>query len=331
MRDWLATLPAALAREPRVVRVVVCAVRGSAPREPGASMLVTPHETLGTIGGGHLELVATGIAREMLVPGAAGLRHDRFPLAASLGQCCGGIVELWFERYEAADRTRLAQAVRLRDMGASPDAIAALASRDPRSARYEQFDPQLTPLWLFGAGHVGRALVNVLAPLPFHVTWVDSRENAWEMGSRAIAAGAAPGMTGPGVTPGAAIEAMARGPITLHSPQPQDEVPDMPAGAWALVMTHSHDEDLAICEALLAHGGFAWAGVIGSQPKTRRFRQLLARKFAPELVARLTMPIGIGGIASKEPAAIAVAVAAQLLQLRESLAAREPARSAANP
>ena len=125
---------------------------------------------------------------------------------------------------------------------------------------------------------------------------------------------------------------MARGPITLHSPHPQDEIPDMPAGAWALVMTHSHDEDLAICKALLADGRFGWAGVIGSRSKTSRFRQKLGRGFPPEAVARLTMPIGIGGISSKEPAAIAVAVAAQLLQLREAAAARrDDARSAAQP
>ena len=315
MRDWLAALPQVLASEARVVRVVVAAVRGSAPREAGASMLVTPCATLGTIGGGHLELVASRIAREMLLPGAAGMRQDRFPLAASLGQCCGGIVELWFERYEAADVRRLAEAVRLRDAGAPADSIAVLASRDPRAAQYERFDPQLTGLWIFGAGHVGRALVNVLVPLPFHITWVDSRDEQF------------PRL----VTPCAAIAATARGPVTLHSPEPQDEVRHMPTGAWALVMTHSHDEDLSICEALLADGRFAWAGVIGSRAKTARFRQRLGRKFPSDSVARLTMPIGIGGISSKEPAAIAVAVAAQLLRLRESMeAATAEPRSAAH-
>jgi xanthine dehydrogenase accessory factor len=288
MRDWLQALHAMLAENARpVVRVVVSTVRGSAPREAGASMLVTTGRETGTIGGGHLELVATRIARDMLKPGAAGIRADRFPLAASLGQCCGGIVELWFERYEAPDLVRVAEALRLRDQGASNEAIAAFASRDPRAASYERFHVDLTPLWLFGAGHVGRALVEVLAPLPFAVTWIDSRE----------------------------------GFATIHAAVPADEVGDMPAGAWALVMTHSHDEDLAICEALLAHGRFAWAGVIGSAAKTKRFRQRLSRRFAPEAVARLTMPIGIGGIASKEPAAIAVSVAAQLLQLREARAA----------
>jgi xanthine dehydrogenase accessory factor len=297
MRDWLARLAQELnAGTPAVVRVVVAATRGSAPREAGASMLVSPTREWGTIGGGHLELVATRTARDILAGARASPRSDRFSLGASLGQCCGGIVELWFQRYDAADVPQLEAARALRVAGATDAAIAALASRDPAAARYERFSPDLTPLALFGAGHVGRALVDILAALPFDITWVDSRE----------------GMI-PATLP-ANVSA-------LCSPQPADEVAGMPPGGWALVMTHSHDEDLAICAALLADGRFGWAGVIGSAPKTKRFRQrLLARGFGEGHIARLTMPIGIGGIRSKEPAAIAVAVAAQLLQLREALA-----------
>jgi xanthine dehydrogenase accessory factor len=300
MRDWLAALHDAVARGETVVRVVVAAVRGSAPREEGASMIVAADREAGTIGGGHLELVATRAARGMLEGGADATRHDRFPLAASLGQCCGGIVELWFERYGPVDEPRLAGALRLRAGGADAESIAASACRDPRAAQYETFTPELTPLWLFGAGHVGRALVNVLAHLPFAITWVDSRDD---------------------VIPDAA-------PV-LHAPFPADVVPDMPAGAFVLVMTHSHDEDLAICEALLRDGRFGWAGVIGSQPKTNRFRNKLSQRGLDP--GRLAMPIGIGGIASKEPAAIAVAVAAQLLQVREARAAGSATRSQAAP
>ena len=300
MRDWLYALHALLVQgHAPLVRVVVSATRGSAPREAGASMLVTARREWGTIGGGHLEWVATRTARGMLDAPADPTRADRFPLAASLGQCCGGIVELWFQRYEAADAVTLAEALRLRSQGAPAQAIAAAASRDPNAARYERFSPELTPLWIFGAGHVARALVEVLAPLPFEITWIDSREAAFPSASPA-------------------------GIRTLQSPQPGEEVADLPPGAWALVMTHSHDEDLAICEALLAHGRFGWAGVIGSAPKTKRFRQRLQQRGFPEQqVARLVMPIGIGGIRSKEPAAIAVAVAAQLLQVREALAAEQ--------
>ena len=276
MRDWLATLVDQLrATRAPIVRVEVAATRGSAPRDAGASMLVSADREWGTIGGGHLELVATQTARGMLTAPAGSTRHDRFSLGASLGQCCGGIVELSFQRYDAADLPSLEKMLETRG---SPV-------------------PGETELWLFGAGHVGRALVNVLAALPFHITWLDSRE---------------------GMFP----QSLPDNVDALHSPHPAEEVNDMPARAWALVMTHSHDDDLAICAALLARGTFDWAGVIGSGPKATRFRQRLAQRgFAADAIARLQMPIGIAGIRGKEPAAIAVAVAAQLLQLREARAA----------
>ncbi len=285
MRDWLRALHDALQSGAPAVRVVVASVRGSAPREPGACMLVLPTGEHGTIGGGHLEFVATRVAREMLEASAAHSRLDRFSLGASLGQCCGGIVELWFQRYHASDLPFLAQALKDRESG---EAVVLMP--------YERLAQRHTRVWLYGAGHVARALVHVLAPLPFAITWVDSRESIFL----------------------AALPANVR---TIHSPEPAEEVRDMSRGDWALVMTHSHDEDFAICEALLRHAAFGWAGVIGSVPKATRFRQrLLQRGFSSAEISRLVMPIGIGGIRSKEAAAIAVAVAAQLLQLRDKAA-----------
>jgi xanthine dehydrogenase accessory factor len=316
VRDWLATLHGALASngEP-LVRVVVAAVRGSAPRDPGASMIVSASGETGTIGGGHLELVATRIARDLLASPPGATRLDRFSLGASLGQCCGGIVELWFERYDAADIAFLAEAIAARDAGtasilagrrlitraqAHREGIASLPSVK-EGALCEDISLDLTRLFLFGAGHVGRHLVNVLAPLPFAITWIDSREAMFPTD----------------------LPAHIR---TIESPDPADEVRDLGDGDWALVMTHSHDEDFAICEALLRHGRFGWAGVIGSAPKTARFRKRLAQRgFSAGRIARLTMPIGVGAIRSKEPGAIAVAVAAQLLQLRDAAALAEPA------
>jgi xanthine dehydrogenase accessory factor len=292
MKDWLATLHGELgATRAPMVRVVVAATRGSAPRDAGACMLVSADREWGTIGGGHLELVATRTARAMLASSGEATRFDRFSLGASLGQCCGGIVELWFQRYGTEDLAALAGTLAAREDGTLAEIATTLPSGRVLRERIVRDE---TPLWLFGAGHVGRALVDVLEPLPFRITWIDSRES----------------MAG-----------------TIHSPRPGDEVKDMPAGAWALVMTHSHDEDLAICEALLRHGRFGWAGVIGSAPKAARFRQKLAQRgFAAGAIARLAMPIGIGGIRSKEPPAIAVAVAAQLLQLREAAAAETSVR-----
>ena len=358
MRDWLRALHDELQTGNPVVRVVVASVRGSAPREPGACMLVAARGSPtcrgeskaehGTIGGGHLEFVATRIARDLLeapmsdsagaslsdsagasMSDSAGAsrpraaRLDRFSLGASLGQCCGGIVELWFQRYDASDLPFLARALEARERGEASvmagnrlllheeavregarDLVTCAAVLLPGATGpvlYESIRLRDTDLWLFGAGHVARALVHVLAPLPFAVTWIDSRE---------------------GMLPGD----LPFNVRALHSPQPAEEVCDMGAGDWALIMTHSHDEDFSLCEALLRHGRFGWAGVIGSAPKARRFRQRLQQRgFSAQEIARLTMPIGIGGIRSKEAAAIAVAVAAQLLQLRESRASREVA------
>ncbi|MEP7067961.1 MAG: xanthine dehydrogenase accessory protein XdhC [Usitatibacter sp.] len=342
MRDWLQALHDELkVHGAPVVRVVVAVVRGSAPREPGACMLVSSAGELGTIGGGHLEFVATRSARDLLDAGSRPARLDRFSLGASLGQCCGGIVELWFQRYEACELAFLAQALHARAAGEAAVMATSMEAESAQKHRwlsqdaalregahaldggegsavvvhhasgptlYELIVPREVSLWLFGAGHVAKALVNVLAPLPFGITWIDSREGMLPAGS--------PGHV-----------------RCMHSAHPGDEVPDMDPGAWALVMTHSHDEDFSVCEALLEDGRFAWAGVIGSQPKATRFRQrLVQRGYAREAVARLAMPIGIDGIRSKAPAAIAVAVAAQLLQLREARTQREdatPARAAA--
>jgi xanthine dehydrogenase accessory factor len=274
MTDWLATLSQRLQAEAGVVRVLVAATRGSAPRESGACMLVGATGIDGTIGGGNLEWQAIRIARGMLrEPEAESPRVDRFSLGATLGQCCGGAVELRFERYVRADRGSLEK--RLRE--------------EPR--------PRATPLWLFGAGHVGSALARVLGELAFSVTWIDERD---------------------GIFP-ASLPANIS---LLCSDAPEREVAAAPPGAFYLVLTHSHALDYAIVRAILRRDDFAWAGLIGSQTKARRFRQRLARQgVAPERLARLVSPIGIAGIRDKLPGAIAVAVAAQLQQELEARAA----------
>jgi xanthine dehydrogenase accessory factor len=340
--DWLTSMGERLRSLPgqeasrAVVRVAVAAVRGSAPREPGACMLVGEDSEDGTIGGGHLELLATGIARQMLNETAGGHGHlDRFPLGATLGQCCGGIVELWFERFTSADLEFIEQALALRKNGlplvlatsisrvpatrhrlldsalATADAVAtallqenfggprAILQRETGAAGsvdvlYERIDREATPLWLFGAGHVGKALAKIFADLPLKLTWVDSREVIF------------PAQVPPQVR-------------VAQYDVPADAVADAPANAMFLVLTHSHDMDFDICRAILERGEFAWAGLIGSKTKAARFVQRLRlRGFSSDCIARLTCPIGVGGIDSKLPAAIAVAVAAQVLQVIET-------------
>jgi xanthine dehydrogenase accessory factor len=342
MNAWLPVMHARLRDESALVRVVVATVRGSAPREPGAAMLVGAGRVDGTIGGGHLELKATEIARQMLGEPAMPARLDRFALGATLGQCCGGAVNLWFERYTASDldfvasaldvyrtgdtavmvtlphpgggsrravytaRSRFDDAQRPRHATIVP-AVAALLSApshapraalirgDGGEALLERIDAQGLPLWVFGAGHVGKALVNALAELPFNVTWIDSREHEFP----------------------AAVPANA---CLRHATDPAKLVDEAPASAYFLVLTHSHDLDYAICRAILRRSDFAWAGLIGSETKAACFNLRFGREDIPaENVARLVSPIGIDGIASKLPGAIAISVAAQLLQVAQTM------------
>lgn len=148
---------------------------------------------------------------------------------------------------------------------------------------------------LFGAGHVGQALTQVLTDaVPCRILWIDSR---------------------PGQFPAAVPDNVE----TRATPDPVAQVGALPPEACCLVMTHSHELDQNLCEALLRRGDFAWLGLIGSATKQRRFMQRLKEKGLTQAqLARLTCPIGIPGIQSKQPGAIAVSVAAQLLQLREA-------------
>jgi xanthine dehydrogenase accessory factor len=359
MSDWLSLLPSALERGQALVRVALASVLGSAPRETGASMLVGAKSLRGSIGGGNLEFRATEIARAMLRQGPA-WQVTSFPLGPALGQCCGGFVELWFERIDADQRAALATFDTVRNSTASDCFLATMATSDqaprrallaqgescafgdpaldawvreeaaamqdeePTCARLarsegwtlllERVDAVATPLYIFGAGHVGRALVSVLCGLPFQVTWVDGRENVF------------PEKLPANVTAHACID-----PLPL--------VNDAPAGACFLVLTHSHALDYEICREILRRDSFSFAGLIGSHTKGARFAHRLARDaIAAERVGRLVCPIGIAGIAAKQPEAIAVAVVAQLLRLRElgwdEQAAHErgrPARAGTSP
>ncbi len=253
------------------VLVTVAATQGSAPREAGTWMAVFADTVVGTIGGGHVEFEAIARARQRLARARAeGDAPDtqRVALGPALGQCCGGVMELRYERLTAADVPRL-------------QALDAQAR---------------TPVALFGGGHVGRALVEVLAPLPFAITWIDSRDEIFPAG----------------LPPHVQCE---------HSDLVQAAVADLPAGARVLIMSFSHAEDLDVVAACLRRlrerDDLPFIGLIGSRTKWATFRHRLeARGFGADELARVTCPIGVPGIAGKEPAVIAIAVAAQLLQHR---------------
>jgi xanthine dehydrogenase accessory factor len=308
------------AREPAVL-VTVAIVEGSGPREPGARMLVTSDRLAGTVGGGHLELRAIEIGRAMLADGKA--RHfERFALGPSLGQCCGGVVHLALELVEPQQAAMLAgrrgeDSWRLVALDGAPDSALFDASgkqlageQAPVFARgrgahvMQEQDgrrwlvaPVLAPrahLVLFGAGHVGAAVVRALAHLPCTVTWVDERDDMFPVD----------------VPENVRIEA---------TDAPEDLVASAPAGASYLVMTHSHALDQRLAEAILARQDVGWFGLIGSKTKRKQFEhRLRARGFDPARIEAMACPIGLTGITSKEPAVIAASVSAQLLILWEA-------------
>lgn len=324
LQDWPGAAIELLQRQDScIVRVLVAQVRGSAPREAGAVMLVASDHVIGTIGGGQLEWQALAAARTLLAETDAAVRLQRLVLGTDLGQCCGGVVELWIERWVRADLPLLqgAQAAaRLRPLvlrstwrGAGmertlvhsmtdggADVVLLAASTQvpaPRLIRadggaitlLERLDCALPSLWLYGAGYVGQALARILPELPLRLTWIDARRHLF-----------------PSSLPAS---------VTAWSDDPLASVAQAPAGAHFLIMTHSHALDYALTRALLERNDFASLGLIGSQSKSARFRSRLKRDgVSAERLARLTCPIGLGGISSKWPAAIAVAVAAQLLQ-----------------
>jgi len=312
MRAWLAPLIEALGRGEAAVLVHVVELKGSGPREVGAQMLVTETGLCGTIGGGQLEHSAVLKARELLELGRAGL--VRYALGPELNQCCGGSVALAFEAFAPADRawvSRLAAAaaepepvfrtLRIdaagalrRDRAETGDGavFGATMSDDAVDIR-ERLNPPAPALWLFGAGHVGRAIAYAVAPLGFAITWIDGR------------AGYLP-------------EPAPAGIKALALAMPELAVDEAPPGTTFLVMTHSHPLDEAVCEAVLRRDDFAYLGLIGSATKRARFvRRLREAGILRSQLERLTCPIGLPGIRSKEPAAIAASVAADLLIRRE--------------
>ena len=177
-----------------------------------------------------------------------------YPLGASLGQCCGGKVSLMFEVFKA---TKM-------------------------------------PVVVFGAGHVGRALVPLLAQLPVKVTWVDSRYDMLP-------------------------KELPHGVVGMQEEHPQDYVTDCIANSCYLIMTHHHGVDLALTEAILKRGDAHYLGVIGSVTKGRKFRQRLAAKdYSVNSISHLNCPMGKAGISGKQPMEVAIAIAAQVMDLYQN-------------
>lgn len=318
--NWLRELPVRLAQGRAQMLLTVVRTQGSTPRDAGTAMLVDAEGSCDTIGGGHLEFEAMTVARGLLDKGPV-LSLLRFNLGASLGQCCGGVVwlllerltvdqaALWRERADAVGRGAvLHRRAQANVAGAAGDgsywwldgvvpANPCLLQGDLQGWQLEQalLQPRF-PVWLFGAGHVGAALVKVLQPLGAQICWLDDRDDAFP-------------------------PALAQAVHTVVSHDPAREVSAAPAGCYFLVMTQSHALDLAICERILQRQDQAFFGLIGSRSKRASFEhKLMARGIPTGRLAEMTCPIGIPGILSKAPEVIALSVAAQLMQVRDARA-----------
>jgi xanthine dehydrogenase accessory factor len=327
MHAWLTDLQHLLAHGDAVVLVTVARAEGSAPREAGTKMIVTREAARHTIGGGHLEWKAIETARQVLRDGMRTphmRRLERFALGPSLGQCCGGTVVLAFERLDVGDLgwvTSLAKRVAagqstVRSVSFGPARDAVMLSDpepgvesadcllwdgagfdDSGALLTETIAPRDFAVVLFGAGHVGAALVRVLGTLPCHVRWVDERDAQFPP-----------------------PDTLPADHLTIDANDAPDEAVDHAApNTYFIVMTHDHQRDLALAERILRRGDFAFFGMIGSHTKRKQFEhRLAARGIDPARIARMQCPLGVEGIEDKSPEIIAISAAAQILRAVEA-------------
>lgn len=332
---WLDQLQTLRQRGPLVL-VTVATVRGSAPREVGAKMIVGADFTSGTIGGGQLELQCQQIAEQQITSASEARQIRNFALGTNCGQCCGGAVDILFEMVLPEQLEWLSQLTLARKKNLA--AVIATPLNDPQAERYLfisadtpdnpitkrcaqllkaagtaktvkiKIDSQTNRTYLlepvhtakhrvavFGAGHVGAAVVSTLRQLDFHIQWIDSRAELL-------------------------VASEPDGDFTnidrICVANPAEFVAHILPGTSCLVMTHSHALDFELCTKLLQRSDITFCGLIGSQSKRKRFERLFKQAELPQsCLAQLTCPIGIDGVTGKKPAEIAISVAAQLLQL----------------
>ena len=327
MNEWIDELSDLTAAGERVVLVTVSGIRGSAPREVGAKMIVTDDLTIGTIGGGQLEYQCTRIACDML-GGDEAPALRKFPLGTSMGQCCGGVVDILFEPFASGLPAWLRD---LRALHGQREAAAVVTDLDGETGKsvvtanntfgaadvpanivgiaregleanrrahriddwfFEDVVGTDFNIAIFGAGHVGSAVVRSLSTLDSNIRWIDSRRNVFRDTPSNVR--------------------------TIESAEPALEVAAMPPNSCFLVMTHSHAIDFEICDRILRRSDAAYCGLIGSLSKRRRFeKRFRSQGMTDGVIGKLVCPIGVEGISGKKPAEIAVAAAAEVLRAYE--------------
>lgn len=237
-----------------LILAIVEDAKGSTPRGRGTQMLISKSSTAGTIGGGNLEYKVIEQARKMLAEDVSSLLQN-YPLGPLLEQCCGGQVMISLERMEEASLESLKE------------------------------EPTKTPLYMFGAGHVGRAVARLLETLDYDLVWIDSRDGEFPEGA----------------------------PKTV-SDNPVSYVASAPEKSIFLIFTHSHQLDYELVSAVLARADYQYCGLIGSKTKRVRFeKRLRGEGRTDEDLDRLSCPIGLKGIRGKAPEIIAISVVAALV------------------
>jgi len=234
------------------VLITLLATAGSTPRDGGSKMIVTGETEYDTIGGGHLEFLVTQQARDLLATGKEQQIVEHYPLASKLGQCCGGAANVLFE---------------------------VMISHAQQLA-------------LFGAGHVAKALVPILAQLPLQIIWVDQRAELFPTTELA-------------------------NNVKVHvSEDPTEHVAQLTTAAWVLIMTHNHQLDFDLVSAAIKRPDIDYIGMIGSNTKSRRFQTRLSHKgVKAQQIERLHSPVGLTTIPGKRPIEVAVSIAAQLITM----------------
>ena len=251
------------------VLVTLVGVTGSTPRNSGTKMVISKADIYDTIGGGHLEHKTIKHARKMLAAGKASQHLEHFQLGSNLGQCCGGNASVLFECFAAVG----------------------------------------VNIMLFGAGHVGKALIPILAQLPCQVTWVDSREEQFSSNL--------------GANLGTNVAAY-HNVHKVVSEEPDFEVASMPENSYYIVMTHNHQMDFEISQAILKRADFSYLGLIASDTKWRRFQQRYKhRDIDQSQVARMNCPIGLSEVGGKLPMEVAVSVAAEIINTYQTETKRQ--------
>lgn len=290
----------------KIARVLILKTFGSAPRDEGTTMLIWDSGQFGTIGGGELEYQVTRLAKKIIIDNK-GSRIKKFSLGPDMGQCCGGAVELLIEildetkvKFISVDDGFFARPVFKDEKSLNVQALiksyrnksVPIKTSFKDGWLFEPVTKEKELIWIYGAGHVGTAIANILSKLSqFSVTCIDTSQDRY-----------------PDNFPKTVEKLITKNPAQI--------VQYAPSETHHLILTYSHALDLEICHQLLQHN-FATAGLIGSKTKWARFKKRLNElNYTFEQINRIICPIGEPSF-GKSPYEIAIGVASMLLEKKE--------------